>query len=270
MHTGVWVKRVKSKVPLLRTNLVPRISLLLFLFAIKEGKKRDPGKEVGFVPLVSSMYPHSHSAAHDQGPWCENKDSRRYKVQTFVISSNSCNTASSSSWVKLPLRSLSIFCRKKIKVFVNIWLKTAEIKAFQLISLTLWYSIPSLVSSIILSTSSMDIIWDKKKKKLTWPSTCKFWHVLILVIEFKTVDIASLSHWINVKAKEKITFLILHSYLMHFLQSFISLLQSISHLKLNLSKLNILYLLYNDHSLSLTWIFYFVKGQVQRERKVFL
>ena len=117
MHTGVWVKRVKSKVPLLRTNLVPRISLLPFLFAMKEGKKRDPGKEVGFVPLVSSMYPHSHSAAHDQGPWCENKDSRRYKVQTFVISSNSCNTASSSSWVKLPLKSSSISCGKKIKTF---------------------------------------------------------------------------------------------------------------------------------------------------------
>ena len=68
MHTGVRVKRVKSKVPLLRTNLVPRISLLLFLFAIKEGKKRDPGKEVGFVPLVSLMHPHSHSAVHNQGP----------------------------------------------------------------------------------------------------------------------------------------------------------------------------------------------------------
>ena len=39
MHTDVWVKKVKSKVPLLWTNLVPRISLLPFLFAIKEGKK---------------------------------------------------------------------------------------------------------------------------------------------------------------------------------------------------------------------------------------
>ena len=72
------------------------------------------------------------------------------------------------------------------------------------------------------------------------------------------------------KGQRKEYFLILHSYLMHFLQSFISLLQSISYLKLNLSKLNILYLLYNDHSLSLTWIFYFMMGQVPRGRKVFL
>ena len=242
------------------------------------------------------MHPHSHSAAHDQGPWCENKDSRRYKVQTFVISSNSCNTASSSSWVKLPLKSSSISCGKKIKIFVNIWLKTAEIKAFQLISLTLWYSIPSLVSSSILSTSSMDIIWDKKYNSL--PLTRKKnWHdillanfdLLILVIEFKTADIALLMFWLvhstpvisscsesphleslnQCKGQRKEYFLILHSYLMHFLQSFISLLQSISYLKLNLSKLNILYLLYNDHSLSLTWIFYFMMGQVLKGRKEF-
>ena len=222
------------------------------------------------------------------------------KVQTFVISSNSCNTASSSSWVKLPLKSSSISYGKKIKFFVNIWLKTAEIKAFQLISLTLWYSIPSLVSSIILSTSSMDIIWDKKYNSL--PLTrkkidmtfylqifiCLYW--LILVIEFKTADIALLMFWLvhstpvisscsesphleslnQCKGQRKEYFLILHSYLMHFLQSFISLLQSISYLKLNLSKLNILYLLYNDHSLSLTWIFYFMMGQVPRGKKLFL
>ena len=194
MHTDVWVKKVKSKVPLLWTNLVPRISLLPFLFAIKEGKKRDPGKEVGFVPLVSSMHAHSHSAAHDQGPWCENKVSRRYKLQTFVISSNSCNTASSSSWVKLPLKSSSISCGKKIKVVVNIWLKTAEIKAFQLISLTLWYSIPSLVSSIILSTSSMDIIWDKKYNSL--PLTRKKnWHDILLA-NFDLLILVNISYGI--------------------------------------------------------------------------
>lgn len=111
-----------------------------------------------------------------------------------------------------------------------------------------------------------------------------------LVIEFKTADIALLMFRLvhstpvisscsksphleslnQCKGQRKEYFLILHSYLMHFLQSFISLLQSISYLKLNLSKLNILYLLYNDHSLSLTWIFYFMMSQIPRGRKVFL
>ena len=124
----------------------------------------------------------------------------------------------------------------------------------------------------------------RQKVQFTSFDQKKNWHdillanfdMLILVIEFSTPVIGLCSESPHLeslnqcKGQRKEYFLILHSYLMHFLQSFISLLQSISYLKLNLSKLNILYLLYNDHSLSLTWIFYLMMGQVPRGRKVFL
>lgn len=92
--------------------------------------------------------------------------------RTCVISSSSCKTASSSSWVKPPLKrsSISYGMNNELHPYCNLQscckIKTGwwENKTFfHLISTapTLWYSIPSLVSSIILSTSSIDIIYNK-------------------------------------------------------------------------------------------------------------